>query len=354
MTAEAMFARQLLGRDASDPRMRASAEFITQFLPDWDSAAPTYFWYYASLALFQHQGEPWRRWNEVLTRELLNHQRTDGGATGSWDPADEWSQLGGRLYQTAICTLMLEVYYRYLPLYTLNLTQPIAVPDDAVGVMQGVVRDGATGRPVTGATVRLDVPDGPSVTADTDDDGRYVLFVPEVPDFFAISATSDGYVPSTVSVEAAMLNGDALERDFALDPESAAVIVTEVVPEVHHLGDNRFDGRINSKFQKRSEGAAYRAEFEIAADRWPPGASRAEVRLMAKGVQRRHALFINGHILDDRLEGAPRDGSFGAFAAPFDVSLLVEGVNTLDVVAAPSDTDIDDFEFVNVQIHLVR
>ena len=28
-----------------------------------------------------------------------------------------WAQVGGRMYQTAICTLTLEVYYRYLPLY---------------------------------------------------------------------------------------------------------------------------------------------------------------------------------------------------------------------------------------------
>ena len=150
-----------------------------------------------------------------------------------------------------------------------------------------------------------------------------------------------------------MLDGDTSELDFQLEPVRDEVIVTEVVPGVHHLGDNRFDGRINSKFQKRSEGAEYRTEFEISGDQFPLRASRAEVRLLAKGVQRRHAIFINGTILDDRLKDAPRDGSFGEFVAPFDSSLLREGVNTLDVVAAPSDSDIDDFEFINVQIHLL-
>jgi hypothetical protein len=38
---------------------------------------------------------------------------------GSWDPVS-WLRVygGGRVYTTAINALSLEVYYRYLPLYT--------------------------------------------------------------------------------------------------------------------------------------------------------------------------------------------------------------------------------------------
>lgn len=32
--------------------------------------------------------------------------------------------------------------------------------------------------------------------------------------------------------------------------------------------------------------------------------------------------------------------------------LLQPGANTLQIIAAPSDSDIDDFEFVNVQVRL--
>jgi hypothetical protein len=113
MTAEAMFVRQLLGADASERRMQESAAFLLETPPSWRDGASTYFWYYATLALFQHQGPAWRRWNEALVAELLAHQRTDGCAAGSWDPQDRWSRLGGRHYQTAICALSLEVYYRY-------------------------------------------------------------------------------------------------------------------------------------------------------------------------------------------------------------------------------------------------
>jgi hypothetical protein len=117
MTAEAMFVQQLLGADREHPRMTQSATFISTELPDWQDGANTYYWYYATLSLFQHQGDGWRQWNQALTRELLREQRDDGRAEGSWDPADRWSRIGGRIYQTALCTLSLEVYYRYLPLY---------------------------------------------------------------------------------------------------------------------------------------------------------------------------------------------------------------------------------------------
>jgi hypothetical protein len=117
MTAEGMFIRQLLGAAREEERMRGSAAFILENPPQWESDANTYYWYYATLALFQHQGEPWERWNEAIKDVLLAHQQTAGRSAGSWDPDGHWAGVGGRVYQTAIATLTLEVYYRYLPLY---------------------------------------------------------------------------------------------------------------------------------------------------------------------------------------------------------------------------------------------
>ena len=52
------------------------------------------------------------------------HARSSGCAAGSWDPAkpvdDPWGSQGGRLMVTSLSCLTLEVYYRYLPLYTLD------------------------------------------------------------------------------------------------------------------------------------------------------------------------------------------------------------------------------------------
>ena len=351
MTAESMFAQQLLGRRRDEPRMRESAALLIDNLPDWHSQPNTYYWYYATLALYQHQGKEWKRWNDVLTRQLIKNQHRSGPNAGSWDPVGEWADLGGRVYQTALCTLMLEVYYRYLPLY--NFDQK-AAPDDAIGMIRGRVVDAETGRPLPGATVRLDLPDRPPVTARTGIDGAYVMFAPRVPDFFALSASKDGYVPKSANVPAAQLEGTTLMLDFHLEAESKSIVAVEEEPELHHLGNNRFEGRINSQFQRESEGRAYLAQFDLDETQVAPFISSVEIHLLAKGVQCPAQIRINDTLIDARLDGAPADGSFGEFSAEFDPSLLHEGANTVLIRTISCRGDLDDFEFVNVQFRLAR
>jgi len=76
-----------------------------------------YFWYYGTLALYQHQGPAWKAWNRAVREILLPMQERKGPCDGSWPPKGQWA-TGGRVVQTALATLCLEVYYRYLPLYT--------------------------------------------------------------------------------------------------------------------------------------------------------------------------------------------------------------------------------------------
>ena len=68
-----------------------------------------------ALSVFQHQGLEWREWNEAIKMLLIGRQQTSGPMAGSWDPDGRWAGVAGRVYQTAIATLTLEVYYRYLP-----------------------------------------------------------------------------------------------------------------------------------------------------------------------------------------------------------------------------------------------
>jgi hypothetical protein len=110
-----MFVLQLVGQGPDSAGMAESASYVLRHPPAWNEEANTYYWYYATLALYQHQDWMWNRWNERIKDELLAHQGAEGGAAGSWEPVDRWAQTGGRVYQTAICTLTLEVYYRYLP-----------------------------------------------------------------------------------------------------------------------------------------------------------------------------------------------------------------------------------------------
>jgi hypothetical protein len=72
-----------------------------------------YGWYYYHQAFFQHGGEEWKDWNEAVLPQILKAQQPDG----SWKPnsaAHSPSAGGDNVYSTALCTLMLEVYYRYL------------------------------------------------------------------------------------------------------------------------------------------------------------------------------------------------------------------------------------------------
>ncbi|MCW8132997.1 MAG: terpene cyclase/mutase family protein, partial [Planctomycetota bacterium] len=78
---------------------------------------PMYYMYYTTLTMFQTGGDVWKEWNTALKQTLLNNQRKDGDADGSWDPLSDWEKNAGRAYTTALGAMCLEVYYRYMPLY---------------------------------------------------------------------------------------------------------------------------------------------------------------------------------------------------------------------------------------------
>ncbi|MEQ9412045.1 MAG: hypothetical protein RIK87_30315 [Fuerstiella sp.] len=120
MTAEGLLMRQYLGADRTDPGLQAGAAYLRQRLPRTDSRN-AYYWYYATQVMFHMQGSDWDAWNAGLRDLLVDTQQKGGPARGSWDPdaptKDTWGRSGGRHYVTCLNLLMLEVYYRHLPLY---------------------------------------------------------------------------------------------------------------------------------------------------------------------------------------------------------------------------------------------
>ena len=135
MTAEALAIRAMMGFPLSAQALGESQSMILQQLPG-DSEVNFYYWYYATLALYQSRGRlatqqaygqvvsnsdslaanrAWETWNAALKSTLLRTQVTTGTNEGSWDPNCVWGQYAGRTYSTAIGCLCLEVYYRYLP-----------------------------------------------------------------------------------------------------------------------------------------------------------------------------------------------------------------------------------------------
>lgn len=85
----------------------------------WTEDAYLYTWYYNTQAMFQKGGDAWKLWNSQFRSELLDNQLPAGNykeeASGHTRAASS-SAAGGdaEVYRTCLCTLMLEVYYRYL------------------------------------------------------------------------------------------------------------------------------------------------------------------------------------------------------------------------------------------------
>ncbi len=131
MTAEGMFCQQLMGLRSSNPRMIEAAEYIKTALPD--ARRPSfYYWYYGCLSLYQHQGPIWEMWNQEMKKTLLSMQVRKGGSAGSWPATGQYAPRGGVVMSTAMATLSLEVYYRYLPMYhRIVLETPTTQPADS-------------------------------------------------------------------------------------------------------------------------------------------------------------------------------------------------------------------------------
>ena len=117
MTAEALLCRYFLHQYVSEPALIEAKRMVSRELPN-QRHVNMYYWYYGTLALYHAGGDDWTRWNEAMKETLLPMQKLDGDEAGSWDPNGMWGGYGGRVYSTATAALNLEVYYRYLPVYS--------------------------------------------------------------------------------------------------------------------------------------------------------------------------------------------------------------------------------------------
>src|SRR5262245_45798942 len=98
--------------------IKKGADICCELPPKWnpdDGSIDMYYWYYATLAIFQVGGTHWRKWNEAMVEAIVKHQhpKGTGSRTGSWDPLCVWGDDGGRVYSTAVLVMCLEIYYRY-------------------------------------------------------------------------------------------------------------------------------------------------------------------------------------------------------------------------------------------------
>ncbi len=98
---------------------------------DWEKpwlSSPIYFWYYVTQTKFHSGGDVWNKWNKQFAVQLVKNQQIEKEAIdgpkgkkydiGWWEPpADVKGHSDGPVMDTTLCTLQLEVYYRYLPTF---------------------------------------------------------------------------------------------------------------------------------------------------------------------------------------------------------------------------------------------
>ena len=113
-TAVGLLCRMHHGWPRSDERLQLGIERLAARGPDLQDL---YFTYYATQALHHYDGPQWTNWNKQLRDRLIGLQVKEGHAAGSWYTPDYHTVAGGRLCDTALAVMILEVYYRHMPLY---------------------------------------------------------------------------------------------------------------------------------------------------------------------------------------------------------------------------------------------
>jgi len=135
------YSMQLVG-EARSKEVRNTLPMIAQRFPfDWENPngrSPLYYWYYNTQAFFHEGGAAWDDWNKQFSSGLVKAQTVTGnGTSGYVDHNGHPQELGywtsptprehnggnGEVMDTILCTLMLEVYYRYLPILQATTTE---------------------------------------------------------------------------------------------------------------------------------------------------------------------------------------------------------------------------------------
>ena len=115
LTSVGLLCRMYMGWSKDEKGIKEGVALLSKTGPKMDDF---YFNYYATQVMRHYGGEEWEKWNTKMRDSLINSQSSVGHEAGSWFSAGNHGIDGGRLYSTALATMILEVYYRHMPLYT--------------------------------------------------------------------------------------------------------------------------------------------------------------------------------------------------------------------------------------------
>jgi hypothetical protein len=113
-TAIGLYCRMLSSWNRLHPKLAKGVSYLADLGP---SETDMYFNYYATMVIHHFDGPSWPTWNGEMRERLIAEQALAGHEAGSWYYPHKHSEVGGRLYNTCMALMTLEVYYRYMPLY---------------------------------------------------------------------------------------------------------------------------------------------------------------------------------------------------------------------------------------------
>ncbi len=119
-TSIGLLCRMYLGWKKDHPGLLEGVDYLSNTAP---SKTNMYYNYYATQVMHHMGGDEWKKWNSVMRDQLVGSQATGGHERGSWFMRDPHGSQGGRLYCTSMAAMILEVYYRHLPIYRKRSTE---------------------------------------------------------------------------------------------------------------------------------------------------------------------------------------------------------------------------------------
>jgi hypothetical protein len=117
LTAAGLLCRMYLGWKKDHPALNRGLDRLAKLGPNNN----LYYDYYGTQVMHHVEGDRWVAWNSKMRDMLVKAQAKQGHEQGSWYEGFESGhgpEVGGRIYTTSLATMILEVYYRHLPIYS--------------------------------------------------------------------------------------------------------------------------------------------------------------------------------------------------------------------------------------------
>lgn len=119
LTGVGMLCNQMWGKGAQSGVRKAAKYVLENSKFEYNKEfCDLYGHYYESQAMMQRGGDDWKKYNDMFRDQLINNQDADG----SWKTPGGGKKIRSvaptyvtdKIYRNCLCTLMLEVYYRFL------------------------------------------------------------------------------------------------------------------------------------------------------------------------------------------------------------------------------------------------